>query len=378
MDAMETVAAPLMGTPYSSISRTDLLEAVTRCSNKPLSGYLAGRERGGANVRALEEAWAETFGIKHAIACNSATSGLLAAAFAAGLKPGDKFAVSPISMSATCAAPMFTGAYPVFGDVEDETFSLNNIPPYRNMKAIVATNEYGHPAKLQLLRHVADATGICLIEDNAQSPFAMEGGRYAGTIGHIGVFSLNVHKHFQCGEGGVVVTDDDGFAERMRGFINHGENRQGPIGLNLRMPELCAAVALMQLQRGLALVEERRRQAEAIIAAIGDVPGIRPPVVRNGCTHSFYIIPFLTERRRGPLCSALRAAGVPVVEGCVPPLYRLPVWQSLAAEDDCPVAEALHDHRLFFIENCAHTFSEGEIRRIGDAFRKGAEQCRLT
>lgn len=371
MDADETPASGMMGTPYNSFGGPD-----ERLNVWPLSGYLAGRERGGHYVCALEDAWAETFQVRHAIACNSATSGLFAAAFAAGLKQGDKFAVSPISMSATAAAPMFTGAYPIFCDVEDETFAIDKIPP--KVKAIVVTNQFGHPAKLKRLRHIAELGEAVLIEDNAHAPFAMEGGHYAGTVGHIGVFSLNVHKHFQCGEGGVIVTNDDAMAERMRGMINHGENRQGPIGLNLRMPEVCAAMALTQLRRGLNLVEERRLQAEAIIDAIGDVPGIRPPVVREGCTHSFYVIPFTVERRRGLLCSMLREAGVPVVEGGVAPLYRLPVLQRLAREGDCPVAEALYDHRLFFIENCAHTFSADEIGRIGDAFKKAAEQCRLT
>src|SRR5258705_4554253 len=90
--------------------------------NVPLSGYLAGKERGGRLVCELEDAWAKTFKVKHAVACNSATSGLLAAAFAVGLKPGDRFAVPAMTMSATCAAPMFTGGEPYFVDVEDKTF----------------------------------------------------------------------------------------------------------------------------------------------------------------------------------------------------------------------------------------------------------------
>src|SRR6266404_2833560 len=110
----------------------------------PLSGYLAGKQRGGYYVCKLEDAWAATFKVKHAIACNSATSGLMAAAFAVGLKPGDQFICPAMTMSATVAAPMFTGATPLFCDVEDETFGMDWMS--EPCRAIVITNLFGHPA----------------------------------------------------------------------------------------------------------------------------------------------------------------------------------------------------------------------------------------
>lgn len=380
MDTVAPHAAQMMGTPYCSINGVDVAAAV-QAMGDPLSGYLAGKERGGKWVCMLEDAWAETFQVKHAIACNSNTSGLMAAAFAVGLKPGDHFAVSAMTMSATAAAPMFTGASPVFFDVDDKTFNMNSGGPVpKKPKAIFVTNLFGHPAKLAAWRKHCDNFDIRMIEDNAQAPFAMEKGKYAGTIGHIGVFSLNVHKHFQCGEGGIIVTDDDLLAARMRAFINHGEHRDDFIGLNLRMPEVCAAIALRQLRKGLTLVEDRRQQAETIIGEVDLVPGfdIRPPVVREECTHSFYCIPFLIERNRAEFCAALRAHGVPVIEGYQEPLYRMPAFWRMAPKDGCPIAEDLQDRRLFYIENCAWTFSKSEIKRIGDAFRKAAEQCLIT
>ena len=379
MDTVETDAAQMMGRRYDTIDRPEVRAAMDALS-RPLSGYLAGQERGGFYVQALEDAWAETFQVKHAIATNSATSGLMAAAFAAELKHGDKFSVSPITMTATAAAPMFTGAYPVFCDVEDETFGYDELVLGSTVKATFVTNMFGHPARLERQRRQCDQLGRVMIEDNAQAPFAMEGGAYAGTIGHIGVFSLNVHKHFHCGEGGVVVTDNADYADAMRAFINHGEHMSFEIGLNLRMPEICAAIALVQLQKGLGLVEDRRLQAEAIIAAIGEVPGIRMPIVREGCTHSFYIIPFLIEHGRTFFCEHLRAAGVPIVEGYQQPLYRMPAFSRMKRKDGCPIAEGLEDRRLFHIENCAATFSKDEIKRIGDAFRRAADahaSCRI-
>jgi perosamine synthetase len=376
--------------PYTSVSRTDLMSAVLAMADEPLSGYLAGKMRGGKNVCALEDAWSQTFHVKHSIAVNSATSGLLAAAFAVGLKPGYQFIVSPMTMSATAAAPMFTGATPVFRDVEDETFGIDPAPISGEIRAIFSTNLFGHAGRLGHALMRSSTAPLFHVEDNAQSPFArFENGKYAGTIGHIGVFSLNVHKHFQCGEGGMVVTDSDSLAEKIRAFINHGENVGDAIGLNLRMPEVCAAIGLAQLRAGKILVARRIDQAEAILRAIGPLPGIRQPVTRQGCTHVYYTIPFVINYRVGTadsdinpftfqrearkkFCDSLREDDIPIVEGYVEPLYRLPPFKPYARH--CPVAEELQDQRLFYFENCAWDLTPAEIKKVGEAFRRAADR----
>lgn len=341
----------------------------------PLSGYLAGKKRGGDMVCRLEDRWEEAFHVKHSIAVNSATSGLLAASYAIGLKRGEQFSVPAMTMSATAAAPMFTGATPIFCDVDEETFGLSAATlPYEvpaNWPVFTA-NLFGHPSDLYRLRKWCDANATYLIEDNAQSPFAMADGRFAGTIGHIGVFSLNIHKPLQCGEGGIIVTNDDALADKMRDFINHGEVNGGPIGLNLRMTEATAAIAKKQLRYGPEIIRGRIEQAEAIIAAIGDIPGLRPPVVREGCRHVYYTIPFLIDGGRPQFCAALKAQGVPIVEGYVEPLYNLPAFNRFWRH--CPVADSLHGQRLFYIENCRWDFSPGQVKEIGDAFKRAAEE----
>jgi perosamine synthetase len=314
--------------------------------------------------------------VKHSIAVNSATSGLLAAAIACDFKEGDRFVCPTMTMSATVAAPCFTGAKPFLVDVEDELFGLNLKGGWPDRaRAIFSTNLFGHPSLLGMNEWDKDC-GTYLIEDNAQSPFSMAHGRYCGTMGHIGVFSLNVHKHLQCGEGGIVVTDDDDLAEAMRDFINHGEHgAAGNIGLNLRMPELCAAVALSQLQRGKALVDQRVEQAEAIIDAVGFIPGVRPPIVMANCRHVYYTIPFLVDRSRSKFIESLTADGVPVVERYARPLHLMPAWQRPIGT--FPIAEELYGKRLFYIENCAWTFSKREIKKIGEAFKRAAEAVNL-
>jgi len=355
---------------FSSISETERAYAA-EAMHEPLSGYLAGKPRGGKYVCMLEDEWQKTFHVKHAIACNSATSGLLAAAFAVGLGPGDRFLCPAMTMSATVAAPMFTGAKPLFCDVDPHYFALSPKEASTEVKAVFLTHLFGLGIDESWWRGWTRQNAIKLIIDAAQAPFATEDGKYAGTIGDIGVFSLNVHKPLQCGEGGVIVTQDDALAERMRGFINHSEAAGGPIGLNLRMPEISAAVALGQLWRAEEIMASRVEQAEAILDAIGDIPGLRRPVVRKDCTHVYYAIPFLTDVRER-FCASLSAAGVPITLGYVPPLYRLPAFAAYARQ--CPIAESLHDERLFYIENCNWTFDKIAINQIGDAFKRAAEE----
>lgn len=372
----------MIGKAYNSFGDNEMNEVLhfsfRARRGAPLSGYLAGRPRGGDQVILLEEAWSKVFNVKHSIAVNSATSGLLAAAFAANLKPGHRFICPTMTMSATASAPCFTGATPDFGDAFMDDFGLQtfNIGFPVNCKAMFVTNLFGHPARLKHWREVADLHDMIMIEDNAQSPFAMENGKYAGTIGHIGVFSLNIHKPIQCGEGGMIVTDDDDLADRMRAFINHGEHSDAAnIGLNLRMPEVCAVIALTQLQRSPAIIAKRREQAEAIIAAIGFIPGLRPPIVRTGCTHVYYTIPFLIDRSRIQFCSSLLADGVPIVERYALPLHRMKAFKDQSGGR--VVADHLYDKRLFYIDNCAWTFNKKEIKQIGDAFKKAAEAVKL-
>ncbi len=357
---------------YNSISRVEVAAAHAAVHEGVLSGFLGGELRGGRWVRELEDEWCKTFNVKHAIACNSATSGLLAAAHAVGR---GRFAVSPLTMSATAAAPVLLNAEPVFVDVEGDTFCLNNSSNRVPCNSVIVTNLFGHPARLGDLRAFCDDTAVWMIEDNSQSPFAMEDGKYAGTFGDIGVFSLNVHKHIQSGEGGVCVTNDDGLDYAMRLFINHGEMASGSVGLNLRMNEVTAAIAYAQLVRGPRLVQQRVEIAEAIIAAIGPIPGVRMPVVRPGCKHVYYTIPFLIETRRATFVSNVEDEGVPLVEGYVDPLYRLPAFSTYA--QSCPVAEALHDRRLFYYENCAWDPTPLQIKEIGEAFQKVAEAMKL-
>jgi perosamine synthetase len=322
----------------------------------PLSGYLGSEAHGGKYCSQLELAWEEKFGVKYAVAVNSATSGLLAACMAIGIKPGDEVIVSPYTMSATAAAPAVLGAKIIFCDIDKSSLTLDPeevvalITPKTH--AIIVTNLFGAPAHLRELKQICDDRDIILIEDNAQAILAKEQEVYTGTIGDIGVFSLNVHKHIQTGEGGIVVTDDSELDRFIRGAMNHGEMRGDSCGLNLRMTEITAAMALDQLERVETEVAKARRYAELIKQKLND----RVHFLQEncGCQHSYYCLPFLTNSKGYFLNIGAKSY--------VEPLYYLPAFRQF--KRPCPIAEWADGHVLIF-ELCHNPQIESILKSLG-------------
>lgn len=393
--------------PYNSIGPEEI-EAVARVMRSGcLSGYYGSWSEefyGGPAVKSFEKAWAERFGCRHAVAMNSNTSGLVAAMGAIGISPGDEVIVPPMSMSATVMAPLAYGGIPVFADVDPTTCCLDpkevrkNITP--RTKAILVVNMFGHIAPLAELRALADEHGLFLVEDNAQAPLGMENGRLAGTIGHIGVFSLNYHKHFHTGEGGVCVTDRDDLALRLRLIRNHAENCvenagvtdiTNMVGFNLRMTELCAAIGEEQLKKADALVSEREHVALRLNEGLDGLEGITVPRQRAGARPVYYMYqmrydPAVAGVSREAFAEALAAEGFPTFLGYVKPLYMLPAFQKRIAigrdgwpftlterkygKGLCPVAERLHEVELIGFDCCCVKITDSDLDGLIAAFRK--------
>lgn len=401
---------PVIDQPWAAVNTMGAgeLEAVRRVIESGcLSGFVGAwgdAFDGGPEVKAFEAAWRKRFGARHALSVNSATSGLFAAMGAIKLGPGDEVIVPPYTMSATAMAPLVYGGIPVFVDIDPETFCLDLEQVEKNItsrtKAILAVNLFGHPARLHELRALADRRGLYLIEDNAQGPLAQEHGRHAGTIGHLGVFSLNYHKHLHTGEGGVVTTDDEDLALRIRLIRNHGENVVEPlkiedmadlVGFNYRMTELSAAVGLAQLNRIDDLVGPREVFARRLSDGLRDLDGLTPPVVRDGCRHVYYVWAMRFDAKklgvdRALFAKALKAEGVPFATGYVRPLYLLPIFQKRVAigrqgfpftQTDrtypkglCPTTEHLHEQGLMEFHICTHSVDERRIDQVIEAVRK--------
>ena len=372
-----------------------------------LSGFFGSWEDGflgGPKVREFEVAWAKRFDVSHVVSVNSNTSGLIAAMGAVGVGPGDEVIVPCTTMSATAMAPIFYGGIPVFSDIDPDTFCIDIDSVRENLtektKAVIAVNLFGQAAPLAELFQLCKEHDIYLIEDNAQAPLATEHGKYCGTIGHIGIFSLNYHKHIHTGEGGMCCTNDGVLAQRLQMIRNHAEAVVGPaevedltnmVGLNLRLTELSAAVGLVQLEDAEKHISRRQHLAESLSEGCKDLEGITTPVVREGCRHVSYcwVIRYdsdITGVSRQAFVEAVQAEGFPCFPGYIRPLYMLPVFQQRIAigrngypftmtkreyaEGLCPVAERLHADEIIGFETCAYDISDEDIPLLIEAFRK--------
>lgn len=359
---------------------------------------------GGPRVRQLEKEWAASCGSRHAVAFNSNTSGLFAACGALGVGPDDEVIVSPYTMSASAVAPLVYGATPVFADIDPDTYCLSpasireRISP--RTKAILAVDIFGHPAEWNEIRAIAKEHGLRTIEDAAQIPGGSYKGKAAGTLGDIGVFSLNYHKTIHCGEGGVAVTDDDDLALRLRMIRNHGEvvaraagdeRHHDIIGFNYRMTELQAAIANEQLKKLESLTALRIEHANTLRERWSKIPGLKPAHVQAECRHVFYVFATQYDESvmgvpRARFLEAVRAEGVPLVPAYVEPLYLQPLYQKRLspalrnaaanvsyAKGSCPVTEDMHYQRLFYTPLVHAALSAQDMDDVARAVEKVAD-----
>jgi dTDP-4-amino-4,6-dideoxygalactose transaminase len=369
---------------------------------------------GGDEIRALEKEWSEYFKVKHAIAVNSCTSGLYAAVGAIGIEPGDEIIVSPYTMSASATAAVVYGGIPVFADVEPNFYCLdyNSVKEKitEKTKAIIVVDLFGQTYDRRI-NDLAKEHGIKVIEDTAQAPGAKDGDDYAGTLGDIGVFSLNYHKHIHSGEGGMIVTNDDGLAEKLRLIRNHAEAVVGPkgetdlvnmVGFNYRMTEIEAAISRCQLKKLDGLLKPRLENVEYLIKELTKIPAINFGGVRDKTLHAFYVLGFHYEKEqaenieRKKFIEAVRAEltvakyrekeGPLVSFGYVKPLYLLPMYQERIAFGskgypfnlsdrsynlgDCPVCEDLHFNKLITTGYMGSQMKKSDLDIVVSAFNK--------
>ncbi|MBI2048855.1 MAG: DegT/DnrJ/EryC1/StrS family aminotransferase [Candidatus Liptonbacteria bacterium] len=235
-------------------------------------------------VRKLENAFAERFGMKHAVAVNSGGSALFLALKALGMKPGDEVIVPDFTMIASAAAVSHCGAKPVFVDSSEKSFNVDvskieeKITP--RTKMIMPVHLYGEPCDMDPIMEIAKKHNLLVVEDAAEAHGAKYKGRMVGTFGVANCFSFYANKIMTTGEGGMIVTNDADLANKlkhMRGYDFDDEKHfwHQTIAWNLRMSALAAALGLAQLKRLDELIEKRRANARYYTEQLKDVPGIR-------------------------------------------------------------------------------------------------------
>jgi dTDP-4-amino-4,6-dideoxygalactose transaminase len=369
---------------------------------------------GGPRVRKLEREWADSFGVKHAVTVNSATSGLNAAVGASGVGPGDEVIVSPYTMSASAACVLVYNAIPVFADIDPESFCISAQTIRQRLtprtKAIVIVDIFGHPFERDEVMALAREHNLIVIEDAAQAPGALYKGKPAGTLGHIGVFSLNYHKTIHTGEGGVIVTDDNNLAERLQLIRNHAEvvvrekgipSLVNMLGFNYRMTEIEAAIGSEQLKKLDRLLNARIEAADYLTEQVRRLPGFTPPVVRQGIRHGYYVYAIRYDARktgipRDRFVKALNAEGIPMTEGYVEPIYLQPLYQrrmvygmggcpftcssytgSVRYEKGiCPVTERMYEQELMLTNICHADITRRDLDDALTGMRKVLDHTR--
>ena len=280
-----------------------------------LFGACPTGHRGGPKVQKLESLFCDYFEVRHAIAMNSATSALHAACIVGNVH---RTLVPVVTFSATASAVLMAGGKPVFTDIDPETYNMKLTCDA--VDSIIPVHLHGNPCPIQ-------TQGEFVIEDCSQAIGAKCQGKKVGTIGNCGIFSFNQGKIIQCGEGGMLITNDDEIADKVRLIRNHGETQSMTMGYNYRMTELQAAVLIPQMKRLDELLEWKITLAECLTEELKDIPELVPPKVQPGDTHVYCTYPVRVKGiNRDELQKSLIERGVYFGEGGYKPLNRLPFY----------------------------------------------------
>ncbi|MBD3842120.1 MAG: DegT/DnrJ/EryC1/StrS family aminotransferase, partial [Campylobacterales bacterium] len=213
---------------FNTMNNDEITSVTNVLKEGVLSKFLGGwcdDFYGGEKVQEFEKLWCKKFNAKYTVSVNSNTSGLITALGACGIGLGDEVIVSPYSMSISATSPLFYNATPVFCDLEKNTYGydcdyLKKVIT-KHTKAIIVVHIFGCPSNMDEILQIAKEYNLFVIEDCAQAPGATYKGKQVGTLGDIGVFSLNYHKHIHTGEGGMCTTNDPILANKMQLIRNH-------------------------------------------------------------------------------------------------------------------------------------------------------------
>lgn len=279
------------------------------------SGHLAG----GPWVTELERSFARAHDVAHAVAVSNGTVALVAALRAHGVGPGDEVITSPLTFVASLNAILEVGATARFADIaEDLTLDPSALPALVSprTKAVMPVHLYGLPAAMREISALAGQHGLAVIEDAAQAHGAQVAGKHVGSFG-TAAFSLYATKNITCGEGGLVITNDDEIAARLRLLRNHGMRERYDYvmpGYNYRLTDLQAALAATQLARLPAIIAARSRNAALLSSGLSGIRGLvlpTAPADRLHVWHQYTVqVTAAASADRQQLGKLLKAAGI--------------------------------------------------------------------
>jgi perosamine synthetase len=325
----------------------------------------------------FEKGFAAYCSVKHGVAVSNGTTALHIAVGAAGIGAGDEVLISACTNIATALAVVHNGAMPVPVDAENTTWNLDLdileslITP--RTKAVIPVHLYGHPVDMDRLMEIARKHNLIVIEDAAEAHGATVRGRKVGSFGDMACFSFYANKIITTGEGGMVVTDDDHLAERLRLLRNLGFTtprfRHEVLAYNFRMTGYQAAMGVAQLLKIEEIILEKRRVAQTYQRYLNDVPGLQLPMELDWARNVYWMYALVVKPdfglSRDQLVSKLAEVGIET-RTFFCPMNLQPCLQDIPGfcADPLPVADSLWDSGLYLPST--HTLTEEKIRYIAD------------
>lgn len=383
------VSAP--GEPFLPFAQPDIgEEEIAEVAETLRSGWLTS----GPKVQAFEAAFREITGASHAVALSSATAGLHLALLAAGIGPGDEVITTPFTFAATVNVILHAGAAPVLADIGEDDYNIDPVEVERRIsprtKAIVPVHYSGQPCRMDELLALARTHGLRVIEDAAHAVGAQYHGRPVGVLSDAAVFSFYVIKSITTGQGGMLTTDDEQLAERVRLLSLHGLSRDAwdryssggswayqvlAPGFNYVMTDIQAAIGIHQVKRIAAYQQRRVHLAAEYDRLLTGVPEvIRPPVRDDDLVHPWHLYPIRLDPHRSPVSrddciEELRARGIGTSVHFIPvhlhPYYR----ETLGLRPgDFPVAERVFEGLISL--PLYPRMQDADVERVATALRE--------
>lgn len=345
----------------------------------------------GPKIQEFERTVADYVGAKYAVAIANGTAALHAACFAAGIGEGDEVITTPLTFAASANCVLYCGAKPVFADVDRRTYNIDPGDIRRKItkrtKAIIAVHLAGQPCDLDAIHEIARKHHLLVIEDGAHALGAEYHGKKIGTMSDMTTFSFHPVKPITTAEGGMIMTDDEGYYQKLCLFRTHGITRNkglltrddGPwfyqqldLGFNYRITDLQCALGCTQMKKLEYFLGQRRRLAKRYDEAFRDHPWIEIPYQLPETVSGWHLyIIQVPECSRRQVFEALQAKGIGVNVHYIPVYYH-PYYQEHGYNEVCcPNAESLYEH---FISIPLHPgLTEEQQDYIIDSVRESLE-----
>ena len=338
----------------------------------------------GPYIERFERSFADYIDVSHAIAVSNGTVALHLVLHALGIGPGDEVLVPDLTFVATAHAVLQTGAMPVFVDADPQTWCIDPLAVERAVtprtRAILPVHLYGRPADMTALLNIAQKHNLVVLEDAAEAHGAEVGGRRVGGLGRVGTFSFYGNKIITTGEGGMVTTNDDALAERLRFLKDHGMSPQrryyhSELAFNYRMTNLQAALGLAQMEQIDAFIARKSEIFHGYSEVLEGVPGLGLNPQEGDVKSVYWLICAVlgpeSQLSRDGLALALREHEIDSRPFFIP-MHQLPhlhQYRTVGREgDDCPEADRLSASGLNLPSGC--TLEDATVRHVAETVRQ--------